>query len=122
MYRILIMSGDAVLRKAVAFTLNDLDAHIECTDRMETMLSLFRREAFDLVIVVGTAAQMCRHEVMETLRADKRRPPRVFVISWAQSEGVSRRMLTLGVNQYMTLPISLHRLRRKVVNELSRWS
>lgn len=94
MYRILIVSEDFVLRKAVAFSLNDL------------------------VIVMGTAAEMCRQEVMDTLRADKARRTRVFVISWPQSEQMVRSMYRMGVNQYMTLPVSLHRLRRKVINEL----
>lgn len=73
---------------------------------------------FDLVIVMGTAAEMCRQEVMDTLRADKTRRTRVFVISWPQSEQMVRSMYRMGVNQYMTLPVSLHRLRRKVINEL----
>ena len=75
MYRILIVSEDFVLRKAVAFSLNDLDACVECADT-------------------------------------------VFVISWPQSEQMVRSIYRMGVNQYMTLPVSLHRLRRKVINEL----
>ena len=41
MYRILIVSEDFVLRKAVAFSLNDLDACVECadTDRKSTRLN-----------------------------------------------------------------------------------
>ena len=112
MCRILIVSEDFVLRKAVAFSLNDLDACVECADTVGAMLVLH------LVIVMGTAAEMCRQEVMDTLRADKTRRTRVFVISWPQSEQMVRSMYRMGVNQYMTLPVSLHRLRRKVINEL----
>lgn len=115
MCRILIVSEDFVLRKAVAFSLNDLDA---CVDTVGAMLVLHRESPFDLVIVMGTAAEMCRQEVMDTLRADKTRRTRVFVISWPQSEQMVRSMYRMGVNQYMTLPVSLHRLRRKVINEL----
>lgn len=118
MYRILIVSEDFVLRKAVAFSLNDLDACVECADTVGAMLVLHRESPFDLVIVMGTAAEMCRQEVMDTLRADKTRRTRVFVISWPQSEQMVRSMYRMGVNQYMTLPVSLHRLRRKVINEL----
>lgn len=118
MYRILIVSEDFVLRKAVAFSLNDLDACVECADTVSAMLVLHRESPFDLVIVMGTAAEMCRQEVMDTLRADKTRRTRVFVISWPQSEQMVRSMYRMGVNQYMTLPVSLHRLRRKVINEL----
>lgn len=82
MYRILIVSEDFVLRKAVAFSLNDLDACVECADTVSAMLVLHRESPFDLVIVMGTAAEMCRQEVMDTLRADKTRRTRVFVISW----------------------------------------
>lgn len=38
MYRILIVSEDFVLRKAVAFSLNDLDACVECADTVSAML------------------------------------------------------------------------------------
>ena len=118
MYRILIVSEDFVLRKAVAFFLNDLDACVECADTVSAMLVLHRESPFDLVIVMGTAAEMCRQEVMEALRTDKTRPTKVFVISWPQSEQMVRSMYQMGVNQYMTLPVSLHRLRRKVIDEL----
>ena len=72
MCRILIVSEDFVLQ-AVAFSLNDLDACVECADTVGAMLVLHRESPFDLVIVMGTAAEMCRQEVMDTLRADKTR-------------------------------------------------
>lgn len=40
MYRILIVSEDFVLRKAVAFSLNDLDACVECADTVGAMYVL----------------------------------------------------------------------------------
>ena len=49
MYRILIVSEDFVLRKAVAFSLNDLDACVECADTVGAMLVLHRESPFDLV-------------------------------------------------------------------------
>lgn len=58
MYRILIVSEDFVLRKAVAFSLNDLDACVECADTVGAMLVLHRESPFDLVIVMGT---LCRN-------------------------------------------------------------
>lgn len=96
MYRILIVSEDFVLRKAVAFSLNDLDAYIECADTVGAMLVLHRESPFDLVIVMGTAAEMCRQDVMEALRTDKTRPTKVFVISWPQSEQMVRSMYRMG--------------------------
>ena len=57
MYRILIVSEDFVLRKAVAFSLNDLDACVECADTVGAMLVLHRESPFDLVIVMGTACR-----------------------------------------------------------------
>ena len=48
MYRILIVSEDFVLRKAVAFSLNDLDTYIECADTVSythlTLPSTSRRQ------------------------------------------------------------------------------
>lgn len=57
MYRILIVSEDFVLRKAVAFSLNDLDACVECADTVGAMLVLHRESPFDLVIVMGNCCR-----------------------------------------------------------------
>ena len=106
------------MRKAVAFSLNDLDACVECADTVGAMLVLHRESPFDLVIVMGTAAEMGRLVVLDSLRAEFAVRSRGVVISWLQSELMVRSMYRMGVNQYMTLPVSLHRLRRKVINEL----
>lgn len=59
MYRILIVSEDFVLRKAVAFSLNDLDACVECADTVGAMLVLHRESPFDLVIVIWVLLPKC---------------------------------------------------------------
>ena len=69
MYRILIVSEDFVLRKAVAFSLNDLDACVECADTVSAMLVLHRESPFDLVIVMGTAAEMCQMCIRDRYRS-----------------------------------------------------
>lgn len=53
MCRILIVSEDFVLRKAVAFSLNDLDACVECADTVGAMLVLHRESPFDSTVLLG---------------------------------------------------------------------
>lgn len=120
MYCILIVSDDVVLRKTLAFSLNDMDARVEYVDTMAAMMVRCREEKFDLVILLGLAAPMCREGVVSVLRPQKTHSPRFYVISWQQSEIVAQSMYESGVDQYMTLPMNLGRLRSKIQNEMSR--
>lgn len=60
------------MRKAVAFSLNDLDACVECADTVSAMLVLHRESPFDLVIVMGTAAEMCRQNFVNSYQIYKK--------------------------------------------------
>ena len=42
-----------------------------------------------------------------------------YVVSWQQSEQTVLSLLECGVNQYLTFPVSLQRLRAKVAGDLT---
>lgn len=122
MYRILIASGDEVLRKTLAFSLHDLNVKVESVASKSEMLAVCRTVEYDLVLLVGTMLPICRQDVMDVLRPEGRRSPRIFVVSWQHSERMVLRAHQVGVNQYMTIPVNLHLLRSKIQNEMELWT
>ena len=108
MHRILIVSDEEFLRDVIRLSLADMQADVRCASDVPDMQRLVRRMLFDLVVVVGTSAFFTGCDVVRTLRpAGLGRP---LVLS----------LLECGVDQYMTFPVSLQRLRTKIANALNR--
>lgn len=120
MHRILIVSDDVFLRDLVRLSLADMHAEVRCATCGDEMERLCRRMLFDLVVVLRTSPFLCGRDVVRSLRPSRLRRPLFYVVSWQQSEQVVLSLLESGVDQYMTFPVSLHRLRTKVANELNR--
>lgn len=120
MHRILIVSDDVFLRDLVRLSLADMHAEVRCAACGVEMERLCRQVLFDLVVVLRTSPFLCGRDVVRNLRPSGLRRPLFYVVSWQQSEQVVLSLLENGVDQYMTFPVSLHRLRSKVANELNR--
>lgn len=120
MHRILIVSDDTFLRDLVRLTLADLGAEVRCVADAPGMRTVCRRMLFDLVIVLRVGIFLGGDEPVRRLRPAGLRRPAVYVISWQQAEQTVLSLLEAGVDQYMTFPVSLQRLRRKVADELNR--
>lgn len=120
MYRILIVSEDAFLRNMVSHSLSDLGAELRSAAGMEQMKLMCSRSLFDLVIVLDVGVLLDGRDLMRRLRPEGIRRPQFYVVSWQQTEHTVMSLLESGADQCMTFPISLHRLRRKVINELQR--
>ena len=120
MHRILVVSENAFLRHLVTLSLADLDAELRAVVGMDDMEGVCRAVGFDLVILLTATPFLCGRDVVHTLRPPGLRRPQVYVVSWQQSEQVVLGLLECGVDQYMTFPVSLARLRGKVANELMR--
>lgn len=117
MHRIVILSDNLFLSRAVAFSLGGLGAEV-CTARnYEEWMTCCRRGAVDLVILLRAADFLGRRQVVERLRRAGGNP-QLFVLMWHHSERVALALLEQGVNQCMTFPVDLARLRRKVAEEL----
>ncbi len=120
MQRILIVSDDEFLRQMVCRTLCDLDAEVKSTPCNTEMEQLCRRMLFDLVIVLQAAPFLCGRDPIGTLRPRGLRRPLFYVVSWQQSEQTVLSLLESGIDQYMTFPVNLQRLRAKVAHDLIR--
>lgn len=120
MYRILIVSEDAFLRNMVAHSLSDLGAELRSAAGTEQMQQMCSRSLYDLVIVLDVGVLLDGRDMMRRLRPEGIRRPQFYVVSWQQSEHTVMSLLESGADQYLTFPVSLQRLRRKVVTDLER--
>lgn len=120
MHRILIVSDEGFLRDLIRLSLSGLQVEVRCASDVDQMRLLCHRMLFDLVIVLQTAPFLCGRDLVGELRPMGLRRPLLYVIAWQQAEQSVLSLLESGVDQYMTFPLSLQRLRAKVDNELQR--
>lgn len=120
MHKILIVSDDVFMRDLIRLSLADMQAEVRCSASGKEMELLCGRVLFDLIIILRTAPLLSGSDMIRSLRPAGLRKPLFYVISWQQAEQTVLSMLETGVDQYMTFPVSLHRLRTKVANELNR--
>lgn len=119
MHRILIASDDEFSRDLIRLALRGVEAEVRGCGCGRELERLCARAGFDLVIFLQTAPFFCGRTAIAALRPEGARRPLVFVVSWQQSEQTVLSLLECGVDQYLTFPVSLQRLRAKVVGVLS---
>lgn len=120
MHRILIVSDEEFMRDVIRLSLADMRAEVRYASGVPEMQRMAHRMLFDLVIIVGTSAFFSGCDVVRLLRPAELRRPLVYVVAWQQAEQTVLSLLESGVDQYMTFPVSLQRLRTKVANALNR--
>lgn len=118
--RILIFSSDDLLAELVCTSLAGLEVEIRLVSDLEAFERLTERQLFDLVIALHVWPFRCGAEVLRRLRPARLRRPAIYVVSWQQSEQTVLGLLECGVDQYMTFPLNLMRLRGKVIGALNR--
>ena len=74
-------------------------------------------DACDSVVVVGAAGFVSGAVSEAVLRRRVGRRPEIVVISWQHDEQTVVGLLECGVDQYMTLPLSLRRLCVKLLGQ-----
>ena len=116
--RILIVARDRFACEVVRLSLAGLGAEIDCTPDCAGMRKLCRAVRFDLILVLQASLFLCGGAPVREVRPSGMRRPALYVLSWQQSEQTVLSLLEAGVDQYMTFPVSLSRLRRKVAAEL----
>ena len=117
-HRILIVADDAVAREVIRLALAGLGAELHCAADRDAMQRCCRRLAFDVVLVLRASPFLCGGQPVRALRPAGLRRPALYVLSWQQAEQTVLSLLEEGVDQYLTFPVSLPRLRRKVAEAL----
>ena len=86
-----------------------------CTDQA---IILCREQNPALVVILNHTLPINGSELIRNIRPSSQRHPAIYVISWQQNEQVVLSLLEMGVDQYMTFPICIHRLCTKVAETL----
>lgn len=120
MHRILIVSDEEFLRDVIRLSLADMQADVRCASDVPDMQRMVRRMLFDLVVVVGTSAFFTAATWCARCAPPVSDGPLVYVVAWQQAEQTVLSLLECGVDQYMTFPVSIQRLRTKIANALNR--
>ena len=118
MRRIVIVSDNPYLSRAVSLSLAGLGAEVCCVASRGEWLRICERGAVDLLIVLRAAGFLAREREVERLRRAVGNP-RLYILTWHHSERIVLALLEQGADQCMTFPVNLARLRRKVAEELT---
>lgn len=70
----------------------------------------------DAVVVLGSAGFASGRLSVDMLRPRGERRPEIYVVSWQHNEHTVLSLIECGVDQYMTFPLNLRRLRVKVAS------
>ena len=92
--------------------------NVICCSSPDQMISTCIHKKPDLVIVLAVKPFINGSELIKRIRTNDKRNPPIYVIAWQQSEQIVLSLLECGVDQYMTFPVSMSRLRGKVEGEL----
>lgn len=119
MHNILIVSDDLFIADLLMAALGDLEVQLYSERSVERAAAACRSGRYDLVLLLTVGALLCKCGGVETIRPRGLKRPRIYVLSWQQSEQIVLSLLEQGVDQYLTLPISLERLRGKIRREIT---
>lgn len=117
MNKILIVSEDLFLRDMVRMSLDGVGAEIVCVSGAAEAVPSCAAAVYDVVLVLGVGP-LLGGDLLQAVRRVRQRATRVCVVAWQQAEQTVLGLLESGVDQYMTFPVSLHRLRAKVAGAL----
>ena len=114
MKRVLVAGSDIILREMIFSLVADLPIEVQVADNVV----LFERECragyFDLVIMTNLSPFFNGTDPSSVLRRAELRRPEIFVVSWHHSEWSVMSLLESRVSQYVTLPMNVRRIRRKI--------
>lgn len=116
----MIVSDDPFSGGLFRAALDGVRAEVSCVADLCAMERMCRRTAFDLVLVSGAGGLLSSPRPLAALRSGGLQRPLVYVVSWLQSEQTVLGLLEEGIDQYLTFPVSLQRLRAKVETGLAR--
>ncbi|MDE6140683.1 MAG: hypothetical protein K2J31_07940 [Alistipes sp.] len=118
MSRILIFTPDVAVGNIIAAAVADLAGEVVRTTSACGMAQLIDNESFALVIIASTRSLAIDSRLDAVVGRLHRCGMPVFVILRQLSEVRATRLFRCGVDQCMTFPINIHRLRRKVREQI----
>lgn len=117
--KILIHSFSAEFRALIRGLLSDMGAEIVTTSSREEMFEECRVAHYDLLLTDDARMFMNGQDAMKRVRcADANLP--VFILSYDLTEDSVTALLEQGVSQFITLPVAVDRLRKKIESQQRR--
>ncbi len=117
--KILIHSFSAEFRALIRGLLSDMDAEIVTTSSREEMYEECRTANYDLLLTDDARMFMNGSNAMMRIRSVDATLP-VFILSYDLSEESVTALLEQGVSQFITLPVAVDRLRKKIESQQRR--
>ena len=111
--KIVIYSHRSAAATLIAEIVGCDSTNVICCSSPDQMISTCTHKNPDLVIVLAVKPFINGSELIKRIRTSDKRNPPIYVISWQQSEQIVLSLLECGVDQYMTFPICMSRLRGK---------
>lgn len=122
---IIIYSPQAEARALIGAIVADLGAQVVGVESAERLLSLASELRPSLIIMLDIAPLRNGRNIASRLRKawqEQGTQPRrtaIFVVTWQQSEQCVLSLLESGIDQYLTFPISIERLRHKACQQIA---
>jgi CheY-like chemotaxis protein len=122
---ILIYSPQAEAGALIGAIVADLGAEVLETESVERVLKLASELHPSLIILLDTALLRNGCDIVARLRrarqeqTTRRGDVAIYVVTWQQSEECVLSLLDSGIDQYLTFPISIERLRHKAYKQIA---
>lgn len=107
-----------LMREMTASLLADIAAEVRTAEALADVEGECRRGLFDMVILLDLTPFFDGTEPLASLRPSGLRRPELFVLAWHHSERAVLSLLECGVSQYITFPVNIRRVRRKICETL----
>ncbi|MFI3332265.1 MAG: hypothetical protein SNI51_03995 [Rikenellaceae bacterium] len=118
MTHLLIVSPNSLQANVVSLALQHDNVEITLIDNTQCIIKRCQDIGADMIIFLTLSPYFTSMNIVDELRASLKRLPAIYVISNSHSASVVLTLLECGVNQYLTFPLNLYRLRDKVYGEL----
>ena len=117
--KIVIYSHRSAAAALIAEIVGCDSTNVICCSSPDQMIATCIHKKPDLVIVLAVKPFINGSELIKRIRTNDKRNPPIYVIAWQQSEQIVLSLLECGVDQYMTFPICMSRLRGKSHTQLN---
>lgn len=114
--KIVIYSRRRIVGSMVAEIVGGTGSQVMCCTSTRQTVAACLHHTPDLVIVLAVAPFIDGSEFIRRIRLTEDRRPAVYVVAWQQSEQTVLSLLDCGVDQYLTFPLCMSRLQRKVAS------
>ena len=112
--KFLVFSPSFRMRAMIVGMVTGQGVEVESVTSRQALFKRCAEKSFDSVIVEDFRMFMDGECAVRRIRAHFAQSPRIFVLSQVVDEQVVLSLLESGVDEYMLLPVSPARLRRKV--------